>query len=355
MAAASFKTYPELIDVLRETKAETLGIYQKMIEFFNHFTGNLEEMITQLTQFTAEYSPKAEKKQASQKGPHITLDPNGVLTELGKAFPHIASTSLAQIPAFTFTSTILKEEATQKLEHDLHEYDTKFTEILDTYQKALDTYTEARNKYDKDYKAYVQSGESARNKGNKKLVDVFVKAKKTALESHAALESVTAETSLKMEQILTEYEDLEMWRSDKMQQFILNLAETLKKVATKLSEGKAEFFTAIHHVPINEDVNKLKDFSFMPSAEADPKYQMIYINPAITHLLKPEQLYPDDVKQGKAIYKLKRDYTEGPRTHLKAKCGDLVVGVGEEGDCFLCKDVNECVALIPKTALEKVN
>lgn len=357
MAAASFKTYPALLEVLQETKKETIGVYTRLKTFLVHFNGNIDDLVNQLHQFTCEYLPKTDKRAIPCKfTPSTPFDPSGQLSELGKAFNNLASTTIVPIPSLSLTSSLIKDTAITRIDEDCKEYDQKFTEILDNFKQTLKSYSDTRTKYDNDYKSYVQAGDTVKAKGsnNKKLLDAFFKAKKTALDSHLQLENITAETSMKMEQILTEYEDLELWRAERMQQFLTTLCDIFNKISQKVLEGKTELYSAVHHIPIQNDANMLTDFNFIPPAEADNKYQTICINTVITHVLKPEQLYPDDIKEHRPIFKVTRDY-DGPRLHLHVKSGDLIVGLSEEGDFYRCKDVNECIALVPKSILERVN
>lgn len=357
MAAASFKTYPALYDVLQETKKETIGVYTRLKDFFVHFNGNIEELINQLQQFTFEYLPKTDKRALPNKfTPSVPLDMNGQLSEIGKAFNGLVTSSIVPFSSIQLTSTLIRDTATVRLDEDSKEYDQKFTEILDNFKSALDSYNDTRTKYDNDYKSYVQAGDTVKSKGanNKKLLDAFFKAKKAALDSHQQLENVTAETSMKMEQILTEYEDLELWRAERMQVFLTLLCEIFTKISFNISEDKSELYSAVHHIPIQNDASVLTDFNFLPPPESDSKYQTICINTVITHVLKPDQLYPDDIKEHRPIFKVTRDH-DGPRHHLHVRAGDLIVGLSEDGDFYRCKDVNECIALVPKSILERVN
>lgn len=154
-----------------------------------------------------------------------------------------------------------------------------------------------------------------------------------------------------METVVTEFEELEQWKIDRLAGFVDFVGDQCADIHEKFIEGKGLIFSAVHRVDIEKDIHKVKKFRKIKHAQADDDMQILKVNTSIGKLLSAEELFPEEVAAGWKVFRVTQDF-EGRRDFLTVKAGDLVVSEDTSSSEIICKNVNESVGKLPKSVLE---
>ncbi|OHT02874.1 hypothetical protein TRFO_06921 [Tritrichomonas foetus] len=351
-----YKKYPELFGLLVDTQTQAVSQYTRIKQYFSGLTGNIDELVGAIQKFSYEYLPKSDKRAISPKFTPPKHD-TSVQSELGKAFPDLASSKLMQEEAFNTICDTIKTDIVTKLDKDCKDYQMKFNELVVLYQQNLNSLQGEVKKYETLHADYVKAGKAVQDaiKSNSKNVNSlksnFKKAKAAALDGHQKFTMFCGNLSVQMEKILSNFEDLEQWRCNNMQILLRTVSDSLFRISTAFVEGKSYFFNDIHHAPIENDTDEVKLNAQLP--ETSDNFQLIKVNPAICHFLTPEQLFAQEIAKKHPIYKAKRNFA-GMNEFLRVIEGEYVVGLSEAGGSIKCQNVNESIGFLPKDVLERV-
>ena len=305
-----------------------------------------------LRQLAAEYFPPGDKRAVPCKfQPSVPVDIED-RSGLGRQFPDIAVNHFLQIPAFAQAADLFQTECVASIDSDSKDYEDKITEILSELSQINSEYTDALAKYNEIHASYVKAGHALVDKKHvKKVQDAFDKAKKAALQAHALLRTQVAQLSFRVETVLTEYEELELWRADRMEKFLKSFGEVLNALSESFIEGKASLFGAVHHLPESPNVNGIASFDKWQTARADDELQPFKVNPAICKLLPAEELFPHEVQMGMRLFRVISDFSRKGYLTVKA---EEIVATSENLDNreVMCQNVNRSVGLLPVSILE---
>ena len=173
----------------------------------------------------------------------IVTQPQALPPILGTSKPRSATTLFKQptisrnsspsiIPEQNNTLMILRETANslvdynQFLKNTSSEYQAKMQEVINKATLALRTLKEAKSRRELAYEMYSKTGDELKLSYDKhydnlpEMQSKFLEFQKNAVDAHTHMNEVTAQTAMKMESAISEFEDIEKWRSDKLKEII---------------------------------------------------------------------------------------------------------------------------------------
>jgi hypothetical protein len=182
------------------------------------------------------------------------------------------------------------------------------------------------------------------------LKAMFVAAQEKAVVSFNEMHQVAAQTAVKIEVSLSAYEDIELWRSEQLQEFVRRIAQWCDNIATQSLEASVELNSLMRAVPSDQELTELLDAYALPDPARDPKYQVVRIEPRVGQLIDPTIV----LGRTGQLYTVVRECQ--PRgDFIAAAVGEVVAALEDKGETLLVLNVNELKGLIPRSALEPYN
>lgn len=122
------------------------------------------------------------------------------------------------------------------------EYKSKMDSLLANFGSALDDLPDARTRFNGAYERYKQCGEELRAAPDvPELKPAFVEAQRAAVALHTNLNDLTLQIAMKIESALTQFEEIEVWRSEKLAQFLKGFAQWCADFAQSVDETNVLF------------------------------------------------------------------------------------------------------------------
>ena len=351
-----FTSYAELTGVLRASLEATRVFYSKVRALLTNATIGFDQLCQAIQQLAGEYTQQAEKRNIECGGQvSVQLD-RDELSSLGKSFGDITRNHVLEVPAFARMSETLKMDCLMRIDRDLKEYEERFNAILEELDRLNAEHESALARYQEVHAAYVRAGHAlVEKKRAKKAQEVFDKAKSAALQAHAQLKTQLASLSMKMETQLSDYEDLELWRADRMAQFMQAFSDSLVQLSEGFVEWKGGLFSVVHHLPADTNIEAMNDFRAWETAETDDQMQPLRVNPAICKILPVRDLFPEEYNKQMRFYRVKSDFT-GKKGFLTVKSGEIVASSDTLRDTeAMCRSINQSVGQLPSCILEPVS
>lgn len=363
----NYSTYTECKTIFKESQDQTIENYNQLKLYFDNLARIYGKFVSSIQKFEAEFLPKGEKGAQTPKFTPSKYDPD-YCTVIGQAFPKLASSVLMQEAAFQSIASKLSVKLPEKLQNDCDVYKRDFVGLYKQFNEALDSVAALRKVYDSKHDRYFQAGDAVKEVIKKKKSasainkhkSEFKKAKQDALEAHKKLTQGTADASVKLEKIISEFEDLEKNRALNMKLFVEEISQALFDFSDQIVQGKAEFINELNHLKYDQDLSILlqdvptsQPFNVHQQAETADCFQLVRINPLIGTFLKPEDLFPTEVGEGKRVLRGTQNY-KGVDDRLDLVAGELVVVLDEgdpNGEFYRCKNVNDSIGLLPKNLL----
>lgn len=239
------------------------------------------------------------------------------------------------------------------------EYQSKMQEVINKATLAIKTLKEAKSRRELAYEMYSKTGDELKLSYDKKYANLpemqskFLEFQKNAVDAHTHMNEVTAQTAMKMESAISEFEDIEKWRSDKLKEIIDSLSSWLKTLSHDLSQSNSMLELLLGQIPSDEAIEKSLDTSELLVPAADEDYQIIPIDLLFSKFVPKDELFKEEQKQGKQLYKIIAD-CDAHGKYLKAVVDEVVVALEVDDQNITARDINECEGLIPLTAVEKL-
>lgn len=261
---------------------------------------------------------------------------------------------------FKFMAEDIKLILDKKLQVFITGYKKDYDELLKkielNIQKQKEAEKQAKNAHDK----YMKLGNDVQTAYDNhqmekvtKLRDEFVKAQDIAVEMHKNLNGRTLLSCTLFEQSLSIYEKLEKKRIDTIKTIYTELVNRIK-VISDLYNAKAELISTFSKDfdPKNES-EKLKSLIDVKDSSCNPIFQPIIVSPQITKYLELDHVFKDEISQGGKIVTVINDY-KGDKNQLTVCKDEHLVTIKEDGDQYLCKNINDLVGLVPKSVIQFV-
>ena len=248
----------------------------------------------------------------------------------------------------------------EKVRHTLTvsalEYESRAREIVQKGTESLRSLDEATAIAASTHEAYVQAGEYVKKAfaaKSSKLQDArnaFAAAQRVAVDAHNKMNNVRGATTTQFAETLSDFETLEIWRSDVWKNVV-------EEFSTGTDLSTAQYFmlanqvnTIVAKAESDADTKDL-NVDFLKDAAASEMYQTVVVPRAACQFLDMKEVYKSDISKGGVLYRVKCD-SRGATDELDVRTGEILVALEDRGERRLCKNINDCVGLVPKDVLE---
>jgi hypothetical protein len=214
----------------------------------------------------------------------------------------------------------------------------------DAAKVAHRTYTEAGRAVEAAY---------ASNAGNyQELLKRFGQAQTTAINAHKEWNTVRSTVTTLFAEYLSDFERIEEART-------LKLAATLKEFGLALGATAEKFGQAADRIradlEFSDDAESklFEDTNFLKDAAASVRYQAVPVPGEATQFLDMKKFFHAELKAGARLCEATSDFRGGVE-FLDVVKSEIVCVVEDRDTVLRCKNVNECVGLVPATLLKPV-
>jgi hypothetical protein len=178
----------------------------------------------------------------------------------------------------------------------------------------------------------------------------FRQAHENAIATHTHMNEITVQTAMRMESGLTEYEAIEEWRSQNLQEVLRKLAQWMTQTAEAINEGAPVYSAFSKQLPSDDAITEVMVFDRVQRTSADDSYALIPIDTRVTKFLDKSQMFLEEQKKGLALYQAVTDVV-GTGYGLSLAAGEVVALEAEEGDERRVVNINGSRGLVPASAL----
>jgi hypothetical protein len=210
------------------------------------------------------------------------------------------------------------------------------------------------------YKAYEAAGKELKEAFNAKsprlqeIRDNFVKMQEKAIQCHEQNNSARASASLGFEGILSDFEGLEIWRTESIRRALLNFAKAMHSIAVRFSENATEITQSLAEVDPTTDIKNLVFPKDVKNAISDDRFQLIPVLPQASKFVNTSVLFKSDVSKGARLMRAKEDFTGG-KDELNVSTDEVVAVICDDGTKALCHNINESEGYLPLSILIAIN
>ena len=348
-----FKTYKEIPMIMEQAEKKNIEIMSTLKDYILQFSGNFSELKDKFTKLSTDPLVKPEKSK--DKG-----DKQEIHSELYKAIPELAINQIIQIPCYKAASEDLKQFAESNITKTLNEYSTQNKQLKQKFIEQINKFDKCRQLNDDAALAYknagltLQAAEKANDKNLSKLKEEFVKSRSKAIQIYQESSKASEEITCTIEDLLTQLEDLEIWRAEQLRNILIDFSNTLILIAAKFIQGSTEINEAVSEIPMTKDANDFASLHKFRKPETDDFFQVFRLDPHVTKFLDKQYLFPEEIIEGGKLFTVKEDF-DGPNDYLIGHKGEIVCVLEQKDKSYLCKNINESVGLLPSNILEPFN
>ncbi|KAK8848055.1 hypothetical protein M9Y10_019110 [Tritrichomonas musculus] len=238
------------------------------------------------------------------------------------------------------------------------EYESRMQEVINKATGALQVLKEAKSRREYAYDMYAKSGEELKVSYDNKYPNLpemqsnFLEFQKNAVDAHTHMNEVTAQTAMKMESAISEFEDIEKWRSDKFKEIIDNFSTWLRTFSHDLSQSSQMLEFLFGQIPTDESIEKSMDTSELLVPAADADYQIAQVDLLFSKFIPTSEIFKEEQQQGKELYQVTAE-CDAHGQFLRAVPGEIVVALEVNEENIKARDINECEGLIPLSSVTK--
>ena len=263
--------------------------------------------------------------------------------------------NLKPIPSFQIASRSTYKYI-QMITSIIKQYDEKAKELCEKATDSLNSLRIAEDCREKAYQKYTEAGEKLKRAYDAKdpnlpaIQNEFLAAQKNAVDTHVHMNDVSAQTEMRMEGAISQFEDVQKWRSNELQEIVDKFVVWISELAKQFKQNNEELDKILHKIPSDSVIDQKMTLSELVAPEADIDYQILQVNPLITSYIPKDDLFKEEVSQGKKLYVVTKE-CEAHGRYLGAIVSEIVVALNDEGNDYYVKNINECEGLIPKSIL----
>ena len=345
-------SYPESLKVMKSVKSESERIFSRINQYFD----GLALKFTVFAQGQQQQQPinRTRANTVQPKSSSISHDlDNRPSLEKSVTFSELLTN---RICAFENAGIRLKEEFSSTITQKSIEYSSKMKEMIDKAEDALNSFEQAKKRRNEAYEKYQQAAETLKSNYNNKgmlpsLKNAFLQAQKDAVDTHTNMNEVAAQTTMKMEGAMSEFEDIERWRSEALKEIISKFINWANKFNQELATENNALEELKNKLPNKDRIMSILNISSIPTPSTEIDYQIFPINPLFSKVIPKKDLYKDEVGKGAKLYRVKQDVKLGGQ-YVNLVQDEIVAGLEDRGNDIYIRNINECEGLAPKNSLE---
>lgn len=253
----------------------------------------------------------------------------------------------------SYLSNTIKQYFSDVIGDILFEYTKRAIRIKTQKDSVLNKFRSAAEASKIAHDEYFQAGKAVENAFSSKssklnyLRNAFVAAQLKALRAHRGLLVIQEITNDQIENLLTEFEHLEKWRTFQLEQALKVFGTRLEGVASlfrstvdqvnALSEGIDTKDKIEHHLP-----------EWSINCEVFPEFQIAPVPLISSAYLPPEKGFAELIPKGAKLGTILQDSNgDVQASMLKVSKGEVIAVMEKEGDVFKCIDINDCTGYVP--------
>lgn len=345
MTECPFLNYFQVFEVIKANRSKSVEILQKTRDYFMEFSDKINTVHISIEEIQKGFQGIEDKQSIQQNS-------SSYWSKLEE--PLNLST------LFKFMAEDIKLVIDKKLSNFVTEYTRDYDELLRKIETNINNQKEAEKEAKDAHVKYMKLGTEVQaaydnNQTEKlpKLREDFVRAQNIAVDLHAKLNGKTLLLCTLFEQSLSTYEKLERKRIETTKAVYEELVNRIR-VISDLYNAKAELISAFtKDFNPNSESEKLKSLINLKDSECNPILQPIIVSPQITKYLDLEHVFKDEISKGGKIASVVNNF-KGEVNQLSVCKGEHIVAIKEDGDQYLCKNINDMVGLVPKSVIQFV-
>ena len=350
----SYKQYPELIPILKNSILEYDEIYKFFTYQMNECCNNFSFLYKETT--------KKERRSKTMLFPRIhsksnpgTTPPIVPIDQDVQVLSTIHHSQIEGLQTFMAATKVIME----KFDANRLEYSEKVQKIIQEIDEQFKELENAEHLRKQSYSSYLSAAENVktcfkRNTNVEESRKAFIEAQKTAVETYTHFTEVSSQISLQMDRILSSYEEIEAKKFSFLKELLIEASETYKTLAKDIQAEQDSLSRMIEELPESTSPTKIRDFSSFPDVAADIQLIPLHLNPLFSKYVDKSLLFQKDVKAG---MKLARVLKTAPyQRPFLGVVQDEVVCVLEPGPSQTkIKDINGCIGMILTQNLQQLN
>ena len=347
MTTRPFLNYFQAFEIIKANYPKSLELLQKISEYFLEISENIRTVHVSI-----EETQKG-MRGLEDKPMNFSIPPN--LSSWSKLQEPLNLSTL-----FHFMAEDIKLTLDKKLQTFINEYKRDYDELFKKIDLNIKKQKEAEKLAKDAHDKYMKLGNDVQQAYNNnqmdkvaKLREEFVKAQDTAVELHKSLNGRTLLSCTLFEQSLSNYEKLERKRIETVKSVYAELINRIN-VISDFYNAKAELIsTFTKDFDPKSESEKLKSMVQAKNSLCNQVFQPINVSPQITKFLDLNHVFKEEITKGGKIVIATNDFS-GDENQLSVSKDEHLVTIQEEGDQFLCKNINDLVGLVPKSVLQFV-
>lgn len=348
MTTNTYLDYFQAFEVIKENYSKSLIMLQKIREYFLEFNKKVDT-IYQSIQSTREAIVGLETKNV--KIPSTAESPSYWLR---------LEETLNMSSIFHFMADDIKMALDKKLISFINEYKKEYEELLKKAEDNLKKQKESEEQAKAAHDRYMKLGNDVQtafdnNEMDKiaKLREDFVRAQDAAVVTHKNLNGRTLLSCTLFEQTLSTYEKLERKRVDTVKSFYTELLNRISYISQFFEANAMSIKMTTKDFDPSNEAKLLKEKIYMKDSLCNQVFQPIHVSNRITKYLDIPRIFKDEISKGGKIVIATSDFN-GNEDQLSVCKDEHLVTIEEQGEQYLCKNINDLVGLVPKSFLEFV-
>ena len=343
-----YSTYFDAYRVIQASYAENSQLLSNMGKYFRLFRGDLSSIITKLINLQ---NSQLESKKA--QNPQEFID-----SDFSRYWLEIKDHGLDPVMNFEYMDKDLSLILANSLDGILREYKDKMEAVLKSAHSSIQKMESIKKQYDNAHKAYMQSGANLRNAYDnhaqqklQQLRDEFMKNQKNAIAMNRRVNEQQSSFCDEFESFLSDFEQIEQWRTEHLKMFFKELAGNVERSAALFHASATQVEFNAKRMDPDSDSKMINQDVGLKQCKCSPVFQIIPIMPIASNFLDPNVVFEKEINEGGRIAKSKSQF-RGNQNQLDITPNELLVVLREEDDQYVCKNINECIGLVPKDIIE---
>jgi hypothetical protein len=345
--------YTETVRIIESTAAQNFGFMRKVCEFVNSYVDTIRHTHDDLAPLTAEaVLARVEGKIADREFPAVTnsdfsrcwrtllreqtLNPKIPIGEAWKV-----------LNRFLVAITLTAQDYRGKCDSIV----VKANESLTKLKAAADAAASAHKSYVECGQA-VETSDGQQGSSHPELCRKFAQVQTIAVEKHKEYNAMRGTVTTEFAEYLTDYEQAEETRCSTWGKIHRDFAKDLETVAASF-EAAAESVEKSLAWTDDSETKLFDDSSFLKNASASTKFQSIVVPGIASAYLDMRKFFTADIKEGKQLFQATADFNGGV-DQLDVVNGEVLLVLEDVGQAKRCKNINECVGLVPAAVLKPV-
>jgi hypothetical protein len=337
------------ITILENAAAQNYGALNKIVERLTLVSNALQSAGRRLSVLCTKQGRNSDKSE--------TFLPEVANSEFTKMFESLIEQHVNPRETVQGCSALFVQFQQDWSEFGL-EYKNKADFIFNRFKSSFTTLNDADDRASSLHKSYIKAGvavKEAYSHNSSKLKDLqehFVRAQKDAFDAYQQSNLIRNDVSTVFDRTLTDFEHLQRWMFIRVRALLSGFADSIREHLGTAYLAESNRVIQFCQLQPDCDAKLFEDTSFMKSAMASPKMQGIPVPVIASKFLDPKLMYGAEIDAGGVVYHVMEDFRGGPN-ELDVNREEVVVAIEAQGDFVMCKNVNECVGLVPVRILQR--